>query len=299
MSKRRPNEGIKTVIRQQVNCMFGDDHEIIIHTTGECELEKLTCTCYNNKKEVMGLATLGEQEYSTCLQAMDYFKEKFTEPNTPRQWGLPQHPYKNTPLHALQESIRINNSRKAQKRLDIKIEIERAKETESVVARRLRQCLKEVVGILHVNYAITHEDEKYYFNIIKDGSQAWDTNVQAYVINKSNGYHKLAVRENGVWHLLSNYETTILEITGKRKCSFCGVFGTYEHSKTKRHLSKVYKHTFIALQATSAEGLNKVRANRKVYTEWGEENWDEKLYEFNYRRNQKHILGVVLPKAQR
>jgi hypothetical protein len=288
--------GNMTVIEQQVDCAFGEDHKVLLELE-QGKLSKITCSCYNNKKEVKGLIELGKLKHSTCMQAMDYFLEASLGKINHSMWNSP---YADSVIGNLPPMVKQNIGKVQGERARLAQEIAKLREKETLIARKLREYMTEEVGQVNDNFAVLYENKEnvYTFNIVRVGSgRSWNAYKQGY--DEATGtFTPIASRKDGKWHLYKQWETLVEDNVGNdRRCRICEVYGGYDHTQTKGHKSKARKYTAMALQATSADGVKIVRANK---ANRGKEDAEGNSlyisdYLFKYRKGTKRMIGVVLP----
>ena len=263
---------MKTIIEQEVDCAFGKNHKVIVELEGQM-LRNISCSCYSNRKEVMGFIKLGELQNATCFQAMEWLKDKFTNKQS-YMFGYNSSPYSNTPLNSMSDNVRraVNSERQARFTQKEHLKEIKRRAQEGIVTKRLNEIRERVLGnTARECYEINKEPSGYVF-YLKTGKTRT----------------KIANRIEGIWHVPHAVEGIIRNHPVKRNCPFCDVCGTYSHSVTKSHKNTIIKKTFIALQATSGPGIRMYHNEERNTLK--DEFEPSKL--FRYRKSATEHLGI-------
>jgi len=286
-------------ITQNVDCIFGHDHTITVEVNSDNTLGNVTTSCSADKAETEGLILLGTDPMKTCLGYMDCFIKHATRQVQFNSYGSPQPPsaYKGTMLFLAAGPIshEIQSKKNERQRLQDALATKEAeRKEESLVCRRLREIMAKwiVIGPAHAGFTIVQEDDGHYtFNVKFDAEYDYRTQTK-----KPGKTLALADRRDGVWVVREDWEHRgeVYHRTGSwgGTCVTCGNHGNRDHDETKNHRKTFVKKAFIAMQATSAEGMKLIKDYEALETDGLRE---QEPLEFKYRANQKEFIGVRLP----
>lgn len=287
-------------ITQNVDCIFGHDHTITVEVNSDNTLGNVTTSCSADKEETQGLILLGTDPMKTCLGYMDCFIKHATREVSYGSYGnqAPKE-YVGTMLYLAATPIanEIQNKKNERRRLQDAIETREAKKKEeSLVCRRLREYMAKwvAVGQAHAGFAILQEDDgRYTFNVKMDDSYDYRSQTK-----KPGKCLPIADRREGVWVVREDWEHRgeIYNRTGSwgGTCVTCQAHGNRDHDETKGHRKTLVKKAFIAMQATSSEGMRLIKEYEARDTDAARV---EEPLEFKYRANQKKFVGVRLPEG--
>lgn len=284
----------QAIITQNVDCIFGHNHTITVEINADNTLGNVTTSCSSDSEETRGLILLGTDPMKTCLGYMECFIKHATgQVNYGSYSSAAPKEYEGTMLYLAAKPIADRIRRKQVERQQQKEETEaseRAQKEESLVCRRLREFMArpDVIGAAAAGFAILQEDDgRYTFNVKFD--KTYDYRTCTYHASES---LPLADRREGIWVVREDWEhkQRIYNRTGSwgGKCVTCQAHGNRDHDDTKNHRKILVKKAFIAMQATSALGMQLIK-------QYESEECPEEPLEFKYRANQKQFLGVRMP----
>ena len=271
-------------IKQRIDCVFGDDHQITVKVNEDGTLGTVFSSCSADKAETEGLILLGTDPMKTCFGYMDCFIKHVGGETS--AYNLPKI-YQNTVLCNVGGPLKGKVEAKKAARLREKQEaeaIEAAKKTEGMIARKLREYMIRHIGARNDAFAIRQEDDgRYTFNLVT--GTRYDSVSRKHV---PTSFKAIADRREGMWVVRHDWEEggNIFRVTGHYGgwCEPCGKHGRRGHDETAGHMRAMTKVAFVAMQATSKEGMRLHKDN--VCDKEGNP------VTFTYRKNSKKLVGV-------
>jgi hypothetical protein len=271
-------------IKQRIDCVFGDDHQITVKVNEDGTLGTVFSTCSADKAETEGLIHLGTDPMKTCLGYMDCFIKHVDGEINP--YSLPS-VYQNTVLCNIGGPLKQKVEAKRGLRLRAKQDAE-AKEAaasvEGLIARKLREYMGRHIGNRNEAFAIRQEDNgRYTFNLVTE--TRYNSTSRTHV---PTSFKPIADRVDGDWVVRYDWDDggNIFVVTGRYGgwCEPCGKHGRSGHDETPGHIRNMTKVAFIGMQATSKEGMRLHKDN--VCDKEGNP------VTFTYRKNTKKLVGV-------
>lgn len=271
-------------IRQTIDCVFGSDHQITVKVNDDGTLGTVFSTCSADKAETEGLILLGTDPMKTCLGYMDCFLKHVN--GEIAHYSLPT-VYQNTVLACVGNPLKAKVEAKKSVRLRAKQEEETkeaAKASEGMIARKLREYMVRHIGSRNEAFAIRKEDDGHYtFNLVT--STRYDSTARKHVPTT---FKTIADRVEGEWVVRYDWDDggNIFRVTGHYGgwCEPCGKHGRRGHDETAGHMRAMTKVAFVAMQATSKEGMRIHKDDVR--------DKDGEPVTYTYRKNSKKLVGV-------
>ena len=271
-------------IKQTIDCVFGSDHQITVKVNDDGTLGTVFSTCSADKAETEGLILLGTDPMKTCLGYMDCFLKHVNGERS--YYDLPR-VYQGTVLcvvgNPLKDKVQAKvRARQAEK--DDTAAKEATKASEGMIARKLREYMVRHIGSRNEAFAIRKEDNgRYTFNLVT--GTRYDSTARKHVPTT---FKTIADRVDGEWVVRYDWDDggNIFRVTGHYGgwCEPCGKHGRRGHDETAGHMRAMTKVAFVAMQATSKEGMRLHKDN--VCDKEGNP------ITYTYRKNSKKLVGV-------
>jgi len=271
-------------IRQRIDCVFGDDHQITVKVNEDGTLGSVFATCSADKEETDGLILLGTDPMKTCFGYMDCFIKHVDGATNP--YSLPS-VYQNTVLcnigGPLKQKVEAKKSLRMRAKQDAEAK-EAAKSIEGMIPRKLREYMVRHIGERNTAFAIRQEDNgRYTFNLVT--GTRYDSTSRKHV---PTSFTAIADRVDGDWVVRYDWDDggNAFRVTGSYGgwCEPCGKHGRRGHDETAGHIRNMTKVAFVGMQATSKEGMRLHKDDVR--------DKDGERVTFTYRKNSKKLVGV-------